>query len=231
MIVVAWSALYLSPAGAAPVDAASDHAATVAYGQYLSAVVSRIPALRSADDAFISSVTMSCPNVLAPINLLPTRSVNKGAVLAFGEELGSDVLVAALGAERGAVGKLARSLAHLPWSSSQTSKTTKRYAASLRKLVHLMPSDICGDAQALASSNAQVTPRGTLRWLATFSRDVTAKTRGLAAFIKVLESYETSADQSLIKTNNRLVNRLNAATKSLAITEVPKLVSALGLSL
>ncbi len=230
IIAATVSLLCAAPAAAAPVDAASDHAATVAYHRYLSALVSNIPASRSADDALISSIAGSCPNVLAAVNLLPVSSVNKSALLAFGEEIGGDVAVAALEPDRGVPAQLARALTPLRWSSRQSSKTITRYLASTRKFFGLRPSDLCGDAQTLAASAAQATPPGTLQWLASFGRYGTAWGNATSAFIKLLERYQTQADGALITEINQLVRRWRSLVDSLATTEVPKLASALGIS-
>jgi hypothetical protein len=215
-------------AAIAPVDAASDHAAILAYHRYLS--TSTAPS-RSAADAFVSSVAGSCPNVLAAVNLLPPNVVNKGAVVAFGEEVGGDLLAAAAyPPSRGPFAKLARALSRLRWSSGQTSETITRYTTSVGRSLRLRPSDLCDDAKALAASNAQVTPPGTLNWLASFGRNGTAAQNSTKAFLAVLGRYETPADASLINANNRLVKHAESALKSLLTTEVPKLLSALGLS-
>lgn len=92
------------------VDAASDHAATLAYHRFLSATVA--PS-RRADDAFVSSISTSCPNVLAAVNLLPAGSFSRSAVLAFGEEMAGDLTLAAVAPWHGPFAKLAAALRRL----------------------------------------------------------------------------------------------------------------------
>jgi len=136
---------------------------------------------------------------------------------------------AALAPSSGPFAELA-ALDRLRWSSRQASQTITRYVASVRGSLGLTPSDLCGDAQALAASNAQVTPTGTLKRLATFGRTQTAAQNATAAFARVLARYQTQADRSLIEANNRLVNHFNSAVTSLVTAEEAKLLSALGLS-
>jgi hypothetical protein len=212
----------------ANVDVVSDHAATRAYHRYLSATV--FPS-RSADDAFVSSISRSCPSVLAAVNLLPVSSVNRSAVIAFGEELGSDLALVAEAPWRGQFVKLARALGRLRWSSRQSGQTVTRYLASVRMFFRLAPSDLCSDARALAASNAQATPAGTLTWLAAFGRNGTSSRNATSAFLNLLARYQLPTDGSLIIANNRLSNRSNSALKVLVTTEARKLGSGLGLSL
>ena len=105
-----------------------------------------------------------------------------------------------------------------------------RFVDSERRFSGLTPSDLCGDARALAASNAQTTPPGTLNWLATFGRYATGSQNGGTAFLKLLARYQSPADRSLILANNRLVKQSNSALRSLVTTESRKLFSALGLS-
>src|ERR1700729_798989 len=96
-IAIAAGSLTLWPAGAgaASIDTASDHAALVAYDSYVEGLVLSPPA--------------------AP----PAGSVNGGALLAVGEEIGADLAAASYPALRAPFARFAATLVHLRWSSSQ----------------------------------------------------------------------------------------------------------------
>jgi hypothetical protein len=89
-------------------------------------------------------------------------------------------------------------------------------------------SDLCVDAQALAASNGQTTPPGTLPFLAKYGR-VAGRT-GFAGLRHVLERVQTPADAKLVRDINRLTRRAEARLKALAKAEHTKLLSALGIS-
>ena len=124
-------ALWPAGAGAAPIDTASDHAALVAYDSYVEGLLSSLPAAHVAVADYVSSISARCPDVLAPIEALPPVSVNGGAALAIGEELGEDLAAAAYPALRAPSTKLAATLAQLRWSSPQTNRTISGFVAAL----------------------------------------------------------------------------------------------------
>jgi hypothetical protein len=229
-LIAAGALILPSAAIAAPVDRTSDHVALRAYQRYFSWLVSQAPAWRRDGDAFVASISGSCPNVLAAVNLLPVSSVNKGAVTSFGEEIGADLGAVANVSSRVPLGNMAKTLSGLRWSSHQTSEQIKRFLAATRKLVRLAPSDVCADARALAASNAQVTPPGTLRFLATVGRVSSAARAGGSAFETILARFQTAADRPVIDGINRLKHRLTSALRAFATAEVGKVLSALGLS-
>jgi hypothetical protein len=109
-------------------DVASDQVALRVYHRYLTGVVADIPSWLRLDDGFIASVSATCPNVLAALNLLPVSKVNMSAVIAFGEEAAADINLAALVAERPRFASLATALSKLRWSSAQTARTIRRYS-------------------------------------------------------------------------------------------------------
>jgi hypothetical protein len=215
---------------AAPIDTASDHVALSAYGRYLQGVLSGLPVARSADNAYVASIATACPNVLAAVNLLPPRAVNRATAIAFGEELGGDILVVGYHADRAPLATLAATLRRLRWSSPQTSATIKSFLTAQRNLFHLGPSHLCSDASALAASNFGRTPPGTLRWLARLGRLSSAEHARFATFFAVLEKFQAPDDRTQIDANNRLVGRFMAAFPVLVRSEAARLGSALGLS-
>lgn len=217
-------------ADAAPIDTASDHVALSAYGRYLQGVLSGLPAARSADNAYIASIATACPNVLAAVNLLPARAVNRATAIALGEELAGDLVVGAYHAARAPLVAFSATLTRLPWSNPQTSATIKSFLSAQRKLFHLGPSHLCSDAKALAASNARRTPPATLRWLARFGRLSSAENARSGPFLAVLQRFQAPDDGSQIDANNRLVGSFMAAFPALIRNETTKLASALGLS-
>jgi hypothetical protein len=217
-------------AAAAPIDTASDHVALAAYGHYLQGALSNLPAARSADNAYVASIATACPNVLAALNLLPAQGINRAAGIAFGEELGGDLLVATYRVERAPLATLSAALTRLPWSSPQTSGTIESFLTAQRNLFHLGPSHLCADAKALAASNLRRTPRGTLRWLARFGRLLSAQQTHVGPFLRALEQFQAPDDAAQVDANNRRVGQIMAAFPALVRTEATKLESALGLS-
>ncbi len=140
-------ALWPAGAGAAPIDTASDHAALVAYDSYVEGLLSSLPAAHVAVADYVSSISARCPDVLAPIEALPPVSVNGGAALAIGEELGEDLDAAAYPALRGPSARFAATLAQLRWSSSQTNRTMSGFVTALATAVRAAPeSPVLGPA-------------------------------------------------------------------------------------
>jgi hypothetical protein len=228
-LVVATGVLAMLPASAsaAGIDRTSDHAALNAYHAYLGGVMSRIPAVRAADGAFISSVSKRCRNALAPLRTAPASSVSTTALFEFGEELGGDVAVEAYRPARGELAKMAAALRRLRWSSPRTGKMVKAYLTAQGKLFRLAPSDLCTDARALAGSNAQRTPRGTIEWLAKFRSAIAAQQAGSRAFVAVLKRFEVPADKALVASDNRLFRHVVSSLQGVAKVQAGKLLAVL----
>jgi hypothetical protein len=212
------------------VDNSSSAKATRAYATFLHRLVSQAPAWQTKGDAFIASVTASCPNVLAAVNMLPLTATNAGGIRAFGGEMGSDLAAASNAANQASFERLARALTRLHWSSRGTRSAITRFIAAGRVFLRLPPSDLCTDARALAASSAQTTPPGTVTWLATYTRIINAQHRGLDGFIRVLERFRTPADRRFVNGINNLAVVLTADQNSFLSAEVPKLGAALGLT-
>lgn len=224
-LLSAWPA----SAGASPLDTASDRVALSAYHTYIGALLSGIPASRQHADAFVASISASCPSVLEAVGRLPAGSINEDALNLFGQEIGFDTVLA-MGAPGGApLATLSRALSRLRWSGSQTAANIARLLKAKRALVMLAPSDLCLDARTLASSNAQVTPPGTLQFLATVRRDIHAADIGASAFEHILSRFQAPSERQMIETTNRLITRLELAYSTLGVTETLKLFPALGL--
>lgn len=218
------------PAAAAPVDTASDHVLIHAFGTYLTGVLTDVPNWRTADNAYISHISASCPNVLAAVNLLPSKQFNPAAAVAIGEEAGGDLLVIEGRLILHRLARLDKSTSPLHWSNRQASSAVQRYLRATKALYSLAPSDLCADATAFAASNAKTTPAGTLRWLATFGTLGADNQRASGAFGEVLAKYHSSRDTGTLKHVLKLLLRMESADANVVTHEGRKLLAALGLT-
>ena len=228
-VAVGSLALWPAGAGAAPIDETSEHAALVAYHGYVEALVSSIPAVQTATERYVSSIGGRCPNVLAPLALLPPGVANKGAVLAVVEELAEDVGVASYPALRAPLATMAAALTRLRWSSPRTGQTIRSFLTAERRLLRLVPSHLCTDLRAFAGSVGQQTPPGTLRWLARTGRVLSDQQDRFTAFAAVLTGFASPADAALLDDIDRTWGRFKAAAKSTVKPELARLLAALGL--
>ena len=226
--VAVW--LPISTAVAAPVDVASDHVLIRAFQTFLTGVLSDVPKGRIADDAYISKISASCPNVLAAVNILPSNQVNQAAAVAFEEELVGDVFVSQGTPILRRLARLKASTAALHWSSRTSKVTVSGYVSAGRALYSLAPSDLCADATAFADSNAETTPPGTLQWLATFGALGTRNENASGAFGALLGRYHSSKDTGTLKHVLKLLNRWQSTGSRVLTEEATKLGAALGLS-
>jgi len=219
------------PAGAAatPIDTASDHAALVAYHDYVEGLLSSLPSARTAMSDYVSKISARCPDVLAPIAGLPAGSLNRAATLAVIEELGGDVGAAAHPALRAPLRRMAATLAGLRWSSGQTGQTITSFVAAQRRLYGLGPSHLCTDLRAFVGSIGQTTPPGTLHWLARVARVESAQASRVAAFGAVLGRFLRPSDVGLLDDTSHAFDRLTAGFKAILGPEVNRLLAALGL--
>jgi hypothetical protein len=216
-------------AAAAPVDQRSDHAALAAYHAYLQQVSARMPAVRNAESAYVSSISQRCGDALVPLKGASTASINQTALFDFGEELGGSAFVVAYSVPRAEFATLAATLRNLHWSSPRIAKTVKRYITAQDRLLALAPSDVCTDAQALVASSAQTVPPGTKQWVAEFLHAATAQQSAATAFGKVLDGFQTPADKSLVASDRALLQSLTGKLKGVASSGATRIIHILGL--
>jgi hypothetical protein len=234
-LAAALLSVWPASAGAAPLDVASGGVALSAYHTYMSALVSDLPASQQRADAFVASISASCPNALAAVSGVPANPaspvspVNQSATFMFGEEVGLDAALEVGDPSTAPLAALDRTLAGLRWSSLRTAAKIKRFLKAKRALLTLPASDLCGDARALVSANAQVTPPGTLAFVATAKRDAAAASAGNSAFVKILNRFHTRAEHTTVAATNRLVRKLKSAYTTLSTTEAHELLPVLGL--
>jgi hypothetical protein len=231
-IAIAAGSLTLWPAGAgaASIDTASDHAALVAYDSYVEGLLSSLPAAHVAVADYVSSISARCPDVLAPIAALPAGSVNGGALLAVGEEIGADLAAASYPALRAPFARFAATLVHLRWSSSQTGRTMRGFVTALRRVFALRPSHLCSDLRASVASVGQTTPPGTLHYLARFARVQSVQESRLNAFIAATNQFLSPSDAGLLDDINRASKRYAGSAKALLNPQATRLLTALGLA-
>ncbi|HME03468.1 MAG TPA: hypothetical protein VKG38_10620 [Solirubrobacteraceae bacterium] len=216
---------FLMPAASATAEGTSEHAGLRAYQRFLSADAADAPARQQSDEAFVTSISTGCPNVLAGLNQLPGTSKGEiGAALAFGEEAGADLALVQSADLLVPFSTLSHTLSQLPWPH-QLGATISSSLRGEQRLLQLAPSNLCADAGALAA-NAQVTPSATEQFLATVERDASA---GLGRLNEALRRHRTRQDAGVIKAINALESRLTAGDEASAMTETDKLLSALGL--
>jgi hypothetical protein len=121
-------------AAAGQVDQTSDRAALTAYHSYLDGVGSRIPVVRKAESAYVSSISERCAGALVLLKNVSTASVNQTALFDFGEELGGSAFVVAYSMPRDEFARMAVRLEKLHWSSPRIAKTIKRYVTAQERL-------------------------------------------------------------------------------------------------
>jgi hypothetical protein len=227
---IAAGVLVAMPAtAAAALDQTSDQAALTAYHTYLKGVGSRILTVRTAESAYVSSISERCAGALVPIKNVSTASVNQTALFDFGEELGGSAFVVAYSTPRAEFARTAATLEKLHWSSPRIAQTVKRYVRAQERLFAVAPGDVCSDAQALVASRAQNVPPGAARWFAEFRPAALAQRSAAEAFGKVLDEFQTPADKSLVDSDNGLLRSLNAKLKGVANSGATNIVHALGL--
>ncbi|MGO9901545.1 MAG: hypothetical protein ACLP0J_18100 [Solirubrobacteraceae bacterium] len=195
---------------ATPLDTSSDRAALTAYEHYMTSLDDGIGAANRRDQAFAASVQKGCAGVLT---LLTSGQAHSSAVHDLGEEIGDDVAVAFDAEAIQPFTRFSSTLARLRWSSGATANTTAALIAATRASLAIKPSTLCADAQAVASAPASE-PARTRTFLAVYVPAARAASKRLAAFLGVLERFETSSEAGLIAAVNRLVTRYESASKA-----------------
>jgi hypothetical protein len=226
LVLAAASAVFMfgaTPAIAAPADVTSTHVGLRAYQRYLSALVANASARKRSIEVWVASLEANCPKVLAPV----ATSASYDAQYSIGKEAGADAALVAQASSRIPFEALSHSLARLRWSSRRLAATIMRSLEGERRYLMLPPSDLCTDARALAASNGQVTPPGTLRFLAT--SDARAAAAGLSDISSIFKRFLSPRDHSLFKATTSLQRRLAASEDALGEASEPKVFSALGI--
>jgi hypothetical protein len=229
-IVVATSALAVSAASAAATrDQTSDHAALVAIERFMSAQLTGVPVAAGDADAFVTSASAQCPNVLAAIALLPPTPQNTAVMTAFAGEVGADISIAGNEAYQTPFTNLANSLAKLRWATSRNARAVQAFVAAGRQVLSQSPSAICVDADIIATSQAETMPPSTLAALARFTQTGTRMQDTTNRMLRALTAQPGAGDAALMRQINRLSNRLNTLLTGRLTAEAKKLFTGLGL--
>jgi len=218
---------WTASASAKPVDVRTDRVALGAYKQFLGALHSQASASRHAAEAYIASISAGCPSVLAPLSSQP--SVRLNAIETVGTEGGVDMALAASVPDRPALTRFATRVLALHWSSPSSQLIVKHYFAAERAIDFMPASDLCGDARALVASNGHTQPPGTAHALAAVSRAGRAEAKSLAAMSRLLGRFSTKADKPVVRAIKKLAKQVSSEESALVLTEVPKLLTALGI--
>jgi hypothetical protein len=218
----------LASAAVKPADIKTDRVALGAFKQFLGAVHSQATTITQAADAYIASISTTCPNVLAPLQSL--TSVNVSAVKAVLTEGGLGMSLAATVSYRAPLTKFGNKVSRLRWTSRSSKLVVKRYLTAEHAVYFMQPSDLCTDATALVTSNGQTTPPATTQALAAIANAQKAVKPAASALIRLLSRFATNADRPVINAIRKLASELVSEETSFANHEVPKLVTALGLT-
>jgi hypothetical protein len=208
-------------------DTASDHVALRALQRYMQANLPTLPAARQSDDAFVASITASCPNVLAALNLLPPSAFNEGTVTALGEEIGLDAGFSTYAPLQPPLAVLAAALERLRWSSPKTAAKIKHALDGLHRIFTHIPSELCADARAVASTNFQTTPSATSQFIANAGASLNGP--GVGGLARVLGAFRTRADQHVFANIMHLIGQSQTAFEAQGQACGTKLEIALGL--
>ena len=209
-------------------DGRSDRTALVAYQRFVSTLLADVPAAGSDADAFVTSVSSGCPDVLAAVALLRATPNTLAVVSAFAEEAEADVLIVTNRASRVPFTALAGSLSKLRWSDARTALAVRTFLAAGRQFLWQSPSPLCADAAAIATSRAQTTPPSTLRTLATFGQLSARMDSATARLATALTRHAGAGNATRVKQIGHLSARLDAALNQQLTDETKKLLIALG---
>jgi hypothetical protein len=211
----------------------ADRAALSAYATYLQSVVSGRASGVEAEQLFASDTEITCYKALTPI--VTSQSVPAGtssALTSIGDEIGADSSLEFLTSATMPMSQLATTLSSLRWATSAPTTTVKRFIAADEALMALQPSNLCGDANSVASeANAQQVnvPPATQTFLETYTSDSNLANTRLTAFVKLLDSYVTSADRSVAAKIDLLAARVDGISSATITGGTKSLFHALGI--
>jgi hypothetical protein len=205
----------------------ADRAALSAYATYLQSLVAGKSSGVEAETLFASATTDTCYKALEPIatsQTVPAGTSN--ALMSIGDEIGADARLEFFASATTPMSQLATTLTALHWGTAASAATVKRFLTAGEALMAVEPSNLCGDANSVASEAGaqQVTvPPATQIFLQSYTSDSSLANTRLSAFVKLLNSYATSSDRAVaekidllaVKVNNINTLAITAATKSL----------------
>ncbi|HTW12261.1 MAG TPA: hypothetical protein VME01_05935 [Solirubrobacteraceae bacterium] len=211
----------------------ADRTAMNAYANYLEAVVNAMPSAKLSEQAFEQSVNSTCKAALEPIASAQTESgssSSNAALYDLGEEIGADAtLVEFTAANNVALQTLSTKLTALHWGARSAPAVIKRYLTAQKTLSALPASRLCADAEDVGSQTT-TPPAGTTAFLLLYKTDSTAVDNSLRNFMKLLDSYETSNDSTVVVRINTLAARVTKLSAKTIANGALQLETDLGLS-
>jgi hypothetical protein len=236
LIAVAFLALpAAASASVAPtiINRRADRVALNAYATYLQSLVAGRPSGVEADQSFASGIATTCYRALAPI--ATSQSVPAGtttALTSIGDEIGADARLEFLTGATTPLSQLATSMANVHWGTTTQATTVRRFLTAEAALMALPPSNLCGDANSVASESGaqQVTvPPATQTFLETYTAESAVANTRLTEFVKLLDSYATISDRSVAAKIDLLAAKVDGASTAAITTAAKSLFHALGI--
>ena len=211
----------------------ADRTALTAYATYLQSLVAAKPAAIDAEQIFASATAATCYKALEPI--ATSASLPAGATTALtgiGDEMGADARLELLTSATTPLSQLATTLGSLHWGTAGPATTVKRFLAAAQTLIAMVPSNLCGDANSVASQTSaqQITvPPATQTFLNAYTSDSAAENIRLTAFVKLLNSYATSSDRATAAKIDLLAVKVDSLSALVITTGTKSLFRALGI--
>ncbi len=211
----------------------ADRTALNAYATYLQSLLSAKSAGVEADQTFASNTSTTCYRALEPITA--SQSVPAGtatALTSIGDEIGADARLEFFSSATIPMSQLAATMATLHWGTSAPATTVRRFLTAQQTLMAMAPSNLCGDANTVASeANAQQVsvPPATQTFLSAYASDSSAVNTRLTAFVKLLQSYATSSDRAVAVKIDLLAAKVDAVSTVAVTSGTKSLFHALGI--
>lgn len=231
----------LTPAEARLQNQHADRLALTAYAAYLQSLVTNAPAGKLAEATFAQTSGADegsgCKEALEPIAAVQageTPADSNTALYDIGEEIGGDATVTEFTATTLApFTMLTTTLNTLHWAAKTAPTTVKHFVSAQKTLIALTASNLCGDALDVAAESSSATmtpPTGTTTFLTAYDADTTAVNTNLKSFLKLLDSYETATDETLVTKINSLAAKVTKISTKTISFGASQLETDLGLS-
>jgi hypothetical protein len=206
------------------VDLASDHAALNDYAAYLLTLVRQAPNGTINDSSYIATISGSngCRGALQGLaqGTSPPDPAVRHTLSELGAEMGDDLAINFDLAAQPAFARFAAELAALRWSR------VRRYIRSETRVLAITPSALCDDALLAAATPTEV-PAGTLDFLKQYARASRLANAGLAGLTRLMETYASPSDHTLIARVGQLVREANALASAELLRGGAQLTAAL----
>ena len=210
----------------------ADRAALNAYATYLQSLVAGKSSGVDAEQIFSSDTAATCYKALAPIATSPSVPTGTSTALTnIGDEMGADARLQFLTTVTTPMSELATTLATLRWGTSGPAVTVRRFLSANQTLMALQPSNLCGDANNVASQAGEQnvsTPQATLTFLNAYQTDSSVANTRLTAFVKLLDNYATVSDKPIAAKIDLLAARVNQISTATITAGTRSLFHALG---